>query len=57
MSTISVEIPTNIAKRFGKKDKINYFDIINDYENNWWIDFDVEPKMEMSKFYNLLKQS
>jgi len=53
MNTITVEVPTKIAQKYGKK-IVSYQELLELVEETFWTDFDVEPKMEMKDFYNIL---
>ena len=54
MNTITVEVPTQIAKKYWKK-IVNYNELLKSIEEGLWIDFEVKPKIEMKDFYNLVK--
>lgn len=56
MNTITVEVPTKIAQKYGKK-IVSYQELLELVEESFWTDFDVEPKMEMKDFYNILSNN
>ena len=57
MPVLKVEVSERIAKKFNNKSIITYNEIIEDYENEWWTDLEVNPNIEMKDFYNLLLNS
>ncbi|MDD3263025.1 MAG: hypothetical protein PHR61_04200 [Candidatus Absconditabacteria bacterium] len=49
MNTITVEVPTKIAQKYGKK-IVSYQELLELVEESFWTDFDVEPKIEIKDF-------
>lgn len=56
MNTITVQVPEKIAQKYGKK-SVKWEKLLELLEEYLWIDIPLKSKMEMSKFYKLVKES
>ncbi|MEX0596944.1 MAG: hypothetical protein WD512_10655 [Candidatus Paceibacterota bacterium] len=54
METVTVAVPPQIAKKYGKK-VVDYKELLAYVEEHLWVDVDVNPKMKMEDFYALIK--
>lgn len=46
MTTLTVEVPKSIAKKFATQKVVNYKKLFEELENNSWSDFDVKMSAE-----------
>lgn len=56
MTTLTVSVPPQVAKKYGNK-IVDYRELLRFIEEKMWIDIDVTPKMKMEDFYSLIKKS
>ena len=56
MNTLTVAEPPKVAKKYGNK-RVDYRELLNFIEEKMWVDIDVNPKMKMSDFYDVVKKS
>ena len=56
MTTLTVSVPSQIAKKYGNK-VVDYRELLRFIEEKMWVDIAVTPKMKMEDFYTLIKKS
>jgi hypothetical protein len=56
MNTLTVTVPSNVAKKYGNK-VVDYRELLRFIEEKMWVDIDVTPKMKIEEFYKLIKKS
>jgi hypothetical protein len=56
MNTLTVSVPSKVAKKYGKQ-IVDYRELLHFIEEKMWVDVDVTPKMKMEEFYTLIKKS
>ena len=56
MTTLTVSVPSQVAKKYGNK-VVDYRELLRFIEEKMWVDVDVTPKMKMEDFYTLIKKS
>jgi len=56
MNTLTVAVPSKVAKRYGSK-VVDYRELLRFIEEKMRVDIDVSPKMKMEKFYEMIKKN
>ncbi len=56
MNTITLSVPKDIAEKYWKK-IVDYKELLEYLETKLWIDTNVQPKIKMEDFYNIVKNS
>lgn len=56
MNTLTVSVPSKVAKKYGKQ-IVDYRELLRFIEEKMWVDIDVSPKMKIEEFYTLIKES
>ncbi len=55
-TTIDLKIPINVFHRLWDKKELSYSDILEDYENQGWIDYELEEPIEINNFIKQLEE-
>jgi len=56
MNTLTVSVPSKVAKKYGKQ-IVDYRELLRFIEEKMRVDINVSPKMKMEDFYRLIKKS
>ena len=56
MNTITLSVPKEVADKYGNK-IVDYKELLEFFETRLWVETELQPKMKMEDFYNLVKNS
>ena len=56
MNTITLSVPKDIAEKYWNK-VVDYKELLEYLETKLWVDINVQPKIKMEDFYNIVKDS